>query len=231
MDNIAVLQANQCSSCLEESVRNATYIDVQWRRDTNGGHWPKPFQESGIDSGRVKAIVVGQDPTIDDSRSIEYVLEANLRNRHLGVFLREMFGMLPNINFDELYFTNLVKCRLREKPGKGNRNISKFIDGLAENCFSQFLLNEIRECGQAKYIFTLGRDTFATAARLLWVHHPPLTKFKDFYGQLFAIQLETLKRECYLVPLPHQPTYDLAKRYKPYSPEEVQKRLKALGRK
>ena len=225
---IESLLSNECTHCIQSRVKNADQIDVAWRDDKNGGYWPKPYQASGLRPHAVKAIVIGQDPTIENPRSVEYALEANVEGSSLGRFVREVFGMLPGTRFDEIYFTNLVKCRFREKPGRDKRNISEFITDIASECYSKFLSHEIRECTNAKYLFTLGRDTFAVLSRIIGVAHPSQDRFKLFYGTKFDIPVGSIGRTCYLVPLPHQPTYDLAVRYSPYGREEVRKKLQAL---
>ena len=228
MSVVEELVSNRCSWCLDNEIKNANYIDIKWRDDNNAEYWPKPYQQCGFNPDKVKAIVIGQDPTIEDPRLMEYVLEANREDTRLGKFLREVIGMLRGIRFDELYFTNLVKCRFKEKPGKSKRNISEFIDKIAHECFSSFLVSELKECKNARYIFTLGRDNFAILSGLLVVKHPPLPDFKKFYGTKMEIPFSAIGRECYLVPLPHQPTYDLANRYSPYRKEEVVRKLERL---
>jgi uracil-DNA glycosylase len=136
--------------------------------------------------------------------------------------------MFPHVKFDELYFTNLIKCRFKEKPGKNDRNTSKFLDDLAQNCYSRFLRDEMRIFSSSQYIFTLGRDTFAILADLLKVPHKPLTQFKELYGTALKISESPFGRACYLIPLPHQPTYDLANRYRVYGHDEVTRRLASL---
>lgn len=222
------LQNNDCKYCSERAVKNAEYIDDSWREGVNSGCWPKPYQENGIDLGKVKGIVVGQDPTIDNSRPIQYVLEADKANGALGGFLREVFDMLPAIEFEELYFTNLVKCRFTEKPGKGNRSISNFLDGLATTCYDRFLRYELVQAENARYVFTLGRDCFNLVARLLLIEPPSPSQFKDYYGTQFSIPISTFNRKCDLVPLPHQPTYYRAARYSPYTPDKVAAKMAAL---
>jgi len=222
------LSENTCTFCLENSVKNANHIDTRWRDKRNRGYWPKPFKDPGTGPEEVKGIVVGQDPTIDDPHEMEYVLEANKDQSRLGGFLRDVFGMLPNTPFNELYFTNLVKCRFDEKPGKDNRNIGSFLDDLAFNCYRRYLQRELKAFENATYIFSLGRDNFGILAKLLDVPHRPLREFKDFHSRGLPISSSVLDRECYLVPLPHQPTYDLATRYSPYAKDEVRKRLRAL---
>lgn len=228
MTVIEELQSNQCTYCLEQKIENGSYVDVKWRGEKNNGYWPKPYQEQGLDPDKVKAIVIGQDPTIKIPRSMEYVLEANKAESKLGQFLREVFSMLPGINFNELYFTNLIKCRFKEKPGKGGRDISIFLSDMASQCYSRFLKTEIEMFQNAQYIFTLGRDNFSILAELLGVSHPPLPRFKEFYGTKLAITVSEIGRTCYLIPLPHQPTYDLAKRDSIYQKEEVRRRLRKL---
>ena len=223
------LQTNKCTYCHDQDIKNGIYIDIEWRDNNYNGCWPKPYQESGLNNDNIKAVVIGQDPTIEDPRPIEYALEVNKENSNLGVFLREVFGMLPSIKFNELYFTDLIKCRFKEKPGKGNRNISRFLDELAKQCFSTFLEREIIQFKNARYLFTLGRDCFNILAGLLHVKHRSLTDFKDYYGKQLDVPLEVFGRSCYLIPLPHQPTYDLAKRYSPYSKVEVERRLKDIS--
>jgi uracil-DNA glycosylase len=142
--------------------------------------------------------------------------------------VREVFGMLPDTRFNEIYFTNLVKCRFREKPGRNKRNITDFIADIAAECYSKFLGHEIRECANAKYVFSLGRDTFAVLSKIMSVAHPSLDEFKLFYGTKLDIPVGRLGRTCCLVPLPHQPTYNLGVRYARYGREEVRKRLEAL---
>jgi uracil-DNA glycosylase len=222
------LKYNNCSYCLDQGIKNASYIDIEWRNNINGGYWPAPFQESGFCLERVKAIVIGQDPTIHSPRSIKYVLDADMVTSKLGEFLRQVFGNLRNVGFDEIYITNLVKCRFKEKPGKDNRSIYTFTDCMASECYSRFLIHEIVECRNARYLFTLGRDTFEIMSNLLNVDHPPLTLFKEFYGTKFGIQSKETWGTLYLVPLPHQPTYDIANRFSPYSEIEVRKRLSDL---
>lgn len=222
------LMSNKCTWCRERKIKNACHIDIRWRDQKNEGCWPGPYQESGIDPRKVKAMVIGQDPTIEDPRPVEYALEANVKGSNLGKFLREVFGELQSIRFDELYFTNLVKCRFDEKPGKGNRNISRFIHEMAYECYSKFLSHEIKECTNARYLFTLGRDNFAVLTRLIDVNHPPLGDFKEFYGTRLEVPTPIFGRACYLVPLPHQPTYNLAERYSPYRKEEVRRKLQRL---
>ena len=139
-----------------------------------------------------------------------------------------MFSGLKNIVFDEIYFTNLIKCRFREKPGRNNRNICGFIDRMALECYARFLSHEIAHCQNARYIFSLGRDTFEVLAGLLGVVHPPLNQFNEFYGTRFNLSYTKKARDLYLIPLPHQPTYDLAKRFSPYSPVEVRRKLSNL---
>lgn len=223
------LASNRCIRCLEHNIKNANHIDAKWRDQKNGGCWPKPYQESGVNPRKVKAMVIGQDPTIEDPRHMDYALEANREESNLGKFLREVFGELRGITFDELYFTDLVKCRFDEKPGKENRNISQFIYEIACECYAKFLRHEIRECSNARYLFTLGRDTFAVLAKLLDIDHRPLSEFKSFYGTEFEVHEPALGRACYLVPLPHQPTYSIAERYSPYRKAEVARRLGRLG--
>jgi len=222
------LISNKCAWCRKHKIENAEHIDIKWRDQKNKGCWPKPYQESGVDLDKIKAMVIGQDPTIEDPRPIEYALEANVKESNLGKFLREVFSTLPSIRFNELYFTNLVKCRFDEKPGKKNRCISQFIDKMASECYSKFLRYEIKECKNAKYIFTLGRDNFAVLAKLLRVSHLTLAKFKKFYGTPLEIPTTVQDRARYLVPLPHQPTYDLAEKYSPYRKEEVRGKLERL---
>ncbi|MFC1990996.1 uracil-DNA glycosylase family protein [Chloroflexota bacterium] len=222
------LGSNNCSWCLERKIKNADYIDIKWRDEKNKGYWPKPYTEASFHPDKIKALVIGQDPTIENPRSIEYALEANAEESRLGKFLREVFSTLRGIRFDDLYFTDLVKCRFKEKPGKDKRNISDFIDNMARECYSRFLITELKECRNARYIFTLGRDNFAILSSLLRVKHKPLSKFKEFYGTKMEIPFSALGRECYLVGLPHQPTYDLAQRYSPYRKEEIHKRLEIL---
>jgi len=154
------LQKNKCTYCYDYNIRSGECIDIEWRDKNYNNCWPKPYQESESNNDKIKAVVIGQDPTIEDPRPLEYVLEANKENSNLGVFLREVFGMLPSIRFNELYFTNLIKCRFVEKPGKGNRNISRFLDELARQCFSTYLEREINQFKNARYLFTLGRDCF-----------------------------------------------------------------------
>lgn len=222
------LISNKCTWCLEHKIENAGHIDIRWRDQKNKGYWPKPYQEAGVDPRKVKAMVIGQDPTIEDPRPIEYALEADRKESNLGKFLREVFGELQAIGFDELYFTDLVKCRFDEKPGKGNRNISQFVYKIAYECYSKFLSHEIIECTNARYLFTLGRDNFAVLAKLLGVNHPPLEDFKKFYGTRLEVPTSILGRACYLVALPHQPTYNLVERYSPYRKEEVIRKLERL---
>jgi uracil-DNA glycosylase len=222
------LMSNKCTWCLEHKIENANHIDIRWRDQKNKGRWPKPYQESGVDLGKVKAMFIGQDPTIEDPRPMEYALESNVKESNLGKFLREMFSELRSIRFDELYFTNLVKCRFDEKPGKGNRNISEFIYKMADECYSKFLSHEIRDCTSARYLFTLGRDTLTILTKLLGVNHPAAENFKKFYGTSSEIPTPIFGRVCYLIPLPHQPTYNLAERYSPYRKEEVRRKLKEL---
>jgi uracil-DNA glycosylase len=222
------LISNKCTWCLEHKIENAGHIDIRWRDQKNKGYWPKPYQESRVDLHNVKAMVIGQDPTIEDPRPMEYALEADRKESNLGKFLREVFGEVRGIGFDELYFTNLVKCRFDEKPGKGNRNISQFIYKMACECYSKFLSHEMRECTNARYLFTLGRDNFTVLAKLLGIGHPPLAEFKNFYGTGFEVPAPILGKACYVVPLPHQPTYNLAERYSPYRQEEVARKLERL---
>jgi len=223
------LQTNKCTYCYDYNIRNGEYIDIEWRDKNYNNCWPKPYYKSEVNSNTVKAIVIGQDPTIENPRCIEYVLEANKEGSNLGSFLREIFGMLPSIGFSELYFTDLIKCRFKEKPGRGNRNISRFLDELANQCFSMYLRREMKQFNNARYLFTLGRDCFNISARLFHVKHPALIDFKNYYGKQLAVPTEIFGRACYLVPLPHQPTYNLAKRYSPYSRDEVKKRLENIS--
>jgi len=216
---------NNCSHCLDHGVKNGSYIDIEWRDEINRGYWPAPYQESGFDLEKVKAIVVGQDPTIHNPRSLKCVLEADLAESNLGKFLREIFGNLRNIGFDEIYITNLIKCRFKEKPGKDNRSICTFIDCMASECYSRFLSLEIAQCRNARYLFTLGRDNFKILANLLSVDHPSLTLFKEFYGTKFFLHSMQTGKDFHLIPLPHQPTYDLAKRFSPYNEVEVRRKL------
>jgi uracil-DNA glycosylase len=222
------LLSNKCTHCLEQNIRNGNHIDIKWRDEKNKGYWPKPYQAFGLKPDTVKAIVVGQDPTIEDARPLEYALEADMEKSRLGKFLREVFGCLPGIRLKELYFTNLIKCRFDKKPSKASRSISRFFDLMASECYSRFLNREIRQCRNAKYIFTLGRDNFSVLAKLLGVQTPALSDFKKFYGSKMDIPITAIGRICYLVPLPHQPTYDLAQRYSPYSKNEVRKRIERL---
>lgn len=219
------LMFNKCTYCLEKGAKNASRIYINWRDDVNKSYWPKPYQESGINSDKVKAIVIGQDPTIDNPREMRYILEADDKDSRLGKFLREIVDMFPYASLDEFYFTNLVKCRFDEKPGKVNRNISDFLHDLANNCYTRFLQHEIAFFYNAHYIFTLGRDTFSLLARLLDVQHPPLTEFKEFYGTDLSIPKSVIGRGCYLIALPHQPTYDRANKYGVYARDEVARRL------
>ena len=228
MTLIEKLCLNNCISCHKQGIAKEEHIDTGWRDSVNNGLWPKPYQKGGINPETVKGIVIGQDPTIDNPRKMEFILEANTPDSNLGKFLREAFGMLPEIKFDELYFTNLVKCRLDEKPGKDGRNISDFLKELASNCFSKFLLEEINLFHNAKYIFTLGRDTFNLVAKSLLVKHQPLSIFNRYYGTRLVIPSSSVNRTCYLVPLPHQNTYDIAQRYGVYGKEEMGRRLAQL---
>jgi len=222
------LQTNKCTYCYDYNIRNGEYIDIEWRDKNYNNCWPRPYNKSEGNSDTVKAIVIGQDPTIENPRCIEYVLEANKEDSNLGSFLREVFGMLPSIGFSELYFTDLIKCRFKEKPGRGNRNISRFLGELANQCFSMYLRREIKQFNNARYLFTLGRDCFNISARLFHVKRPALIDFKNYYGKQLAVPTEIFGRACYLVPLPHQQTYNLAKRYSPYSRDEVKKRLENI---
>lgn len=229
MTIIDQLLNNDCISCKVKGIKNANHINDDWLKNINGGHWPKPFQEPKIDPKKVKVIAIGQDPTIDDTREIKYVLEADNDRSKLGMFIREIVSLFPpNISFDEFYFTNLVKCRFTEKPGKNKRNISDFLDQLAENCYSTFLQHEIRLFSNSKYILTFGRDTFLILSKLLDIDHPPKDEFKYYYGTPFAVDYTVFKRKCYLIPLPHQPTYDYGKRYTPYTPTEIKKKLESI---
>ena len=223
------LQINKCTYCYDYNIRNGEYIDIEWRDKNYNNCWPKPYYKSEVNSDTIKAIVIGQDPTIENPRCIEYVLEANKEGSNLGSFLREVFGMLPSIGFSELYFTDLIKCRFEEKPGRGNRNISRFLDELARQCFSMYLECEIKQFKNARYLFTLGKDCFNILAGLLSVEHPKSSEFKNYYGRPMEVPLDIFGRECYLIPLPHQPTYNLAKRYSHYSREEVKKRLENIS--
>ena len=116
MSIIEELVSSKCSYCFDHDIKNGEYIDIRWREEKNEGYWPRPYQESGFVPERVKAMVVGQDPTIENPRSVKYVLEANIEESKLGKFIREVLRGLKDIKFDEIYFTNLIKCRLREKP-------------------------------------------------------------------------------------------------------------------
>jgi hypothetical protein len=87
----------------------------------------------------------------------------------------------------------------------------------------------MRFLDRASYVFTLGRDNFGIIAKILGVKHQSLSQFKDFYGIKHPIPYAVLGRECYIVPLPHQPTYDIATRFAPYSKEEISRRLKNIG--
>lgn len=225
---IEELLSNKCTYCLEHNINNGTCIDINWRDEKNKGFWPKPYQEFGINIESIQGIVIGQDPTIEKARSIEWILEANVTDSNLGKFLREVFSMIPNLRFDELYFTNLVKCRFKEKPGKGDRNISNFLRDMARQCYLRYLNQEIEICRHAQYIFTLGRDVFNLLAELLEVEHQTLELFKEYYGTKLVIPISKVGRKCYLIPIPHQPTYDLANRYLPYSKDEVRKKLQQL---
>ena len=184
--------------------------------------------KESIQPQEIKAIIVGQDPTIDNQRQVEYALEANDPDCRLGRYLREIFTFIPNMTFDEIYVTNLVKCRFKEKPGKGGRNISKFLEDMAEQCFLRFLQSELVTFKNVKYIFTLGKDTYLLTSKLLEVNRPK-GKFKDFYGEPIEILESKLERQCYLVPLPHQPTYELANRYSCYSKPVLESKLKILS--
>ena len=228
MSIIEELVHNNCSYCLDHGIKNGSYIDIEWRNEINRGYWPAPYQESGLNLERVKAIVVGQDPTIHSPRSMKCILEADVVESNLGKFLREIFGNLRKIGFDEVYITNLIKCRFKEKPGKDNRSIYRFIDCIASECYSRFLSLEIAQSTNARYLFTLGRDNFAIMANLLSVDHPPLTLFKEFYGTKFGLPSMETGKDFYLIPLPHQPTYDLAKRFSPYNEIEVRRKLSNL---
>lgn len=132
--------------------------------------------------------------------------------------------MIPNVRFDELYFTNIVKCRLKENPGKGGRSISEFLDGLARYCYRKFLTSELELFAKAHYIFTLGRDSFTIIANILGVQHESLTQFNKWLGEpLGPVNISGSER--FIVALPHQPTYDLATRYYPYCKNEIGKKL------
>jgi uracil-DNA glycosylase len=218
------LMANSCSYCHDNSIHNGEYVSEEWR-EANSGLWPKPYYKTGIVSGDIKGIVIGQDPTIDDDRSIEYALEADKPDKPLGRFLRQIANMLPDISINELYFTNLIKCRLKEKPGKDNRNISLFLHDMAGQCYQRFLKQEIESHSNARLIITLGRDTFNLVAELLNVEHEPLTSFKDYCATKLPISASQFGRECYVIPLPHLHTYDTANRYSPYSRDVITRKL------
>ncbi len=102
------------------------------------------------------------------------------------------------------------------------------MDEIVRECYSRFLVSELRECRNARYLFTLGKDNFAILSELLETKGPALLEFRSFYGIKREIPAAVLGRTCYLVLLPHQPTYDLAERHSPYSREEVRKRLNSL---
>jgi len=62
-------------------------------------------------------------------------------------------------------------------------------------------------------------------AKLLNVKHPGAVKFGEFYGTALPIDSTIFGKECALVPLPHQPTYDHANKYSVYGRNEVGRRL------
>ena len=70
---IEELLSNKCIYCLQNGIKNGNYIDAQWRDLNINRCWPRPYQESDIIPHAVKGIVVGQDPTIDNPRLLEYV--------------------------------------------------------------------------------------------------------------------------------------------------------------
>lgn len=225
---IKLLTQNQCNYCSTANIENSDKIDFNWRKANIDQCWPKPYHNPGIKPNMIKAIVVGQDPTIINNRQIEYALEAD-QVRNLGRYLREIFSFLPSIIFNELYFTDLVKCRFNEKPGANQRNIYEFLFKMAQECFNRFLIEELRMHENARLIFTLGRDNFCLIAEFLNVKHGTLNKFKDYYGTPLLIPENMLGRISYLVPLPHQPTYNLAQKYSPYSPSNLKSKMKRLG--
>lgn len=216
-----------CLYCRDNKIGKYDQIDIYWFKKNNNS-WPKPFMNENIKPEDIKSIIVGQDPTIENKRQIEYALEANDTECRLGRYLREISTFIPSLTFDEIYTTNLVKCRFKEKPGKYGRNISEFLKDMAEQCYLRFLQSELVTFNKAKYIFTLGMDTYLLTSKLLEVKHPK-GKFKDFYGEPIEILESKLERQCYLVPLPHQPTYELANRYSYYSKPVLEGKLKKLS--
>ncbi len=219
--------SNNCNYCRDKKIGNYVEVDTNWFRKNNDC-WPKPFMRENIKPQEVKGIIVGQDPTIENQRQIEYVLEANNPNSKLGHFLREIFTLVPNMTFDEIYVTNLVKCRFKEKPGKGGRNVSQFLKDMARQCYSRFLRSELVAFKNAKYIFTLGMDTYLLTSELLKAKRPT-GDFKDFYGEPIEIPESGFGSQRYLVPLPHQPTYELANRYSYYAKPILHGKLKKLS--
>jgi len=159
---------------------------------------PKPFY---INKNKIKAFVLGADPTNPAKIEIEYVFGINSGDRRYFASIERNLNAI-GLTIDDLYVQNLVQEYLNE-PTAENKNWEKDAERWFPLTKKEF--DEIDPSGKLPVL--------VTAERIMKFLYPETPKAKDIYSGLVKIPVagNLNKLERPLIPLYRHFNYELSR--------------------
>lgn len=166
-----------------------------------------------------KVMLIGHSPSVRVKEKAEVVLKMNQPNRALYKYIVEEVLTPLQINIEEVYCTNLMKCYTNNLPEEINKTDKKYIDNICNNCLK--LLEKEIEIIKPELIISLSGRVFQIISKKYMGKNLEL---RDCFGKLHTLNINN--ENIPYIPVVHIPKYKKIKEY--YFPEQT-KRLKSQG--
>lgn len=201
---------NKAMDCLKvreisENIRRSILKDIELSKDLDDLNSTIPIPKIG--SGKIKLIILGQDPTVQNENSrkkINTVLNLDKKNGSLYSYINIIVNYL-GLNIEEnVYATNLIKCFFKKPPAAENQIISNHLP-----YWRELLQSEIDNFHDA-LIISLGQPVISNIitngsreVKYYWGYEKGNFMNKENLS-FISEDSNILKRRIF--PFPHQPS-------------------------
>lgn len=165
-----------------------------------------------------KVMIIGHSPAVRVSEKAEVVLKMDNPKRALYRYIKDNILYPLDIQIEDLYCTNLIKCNTSLLPEDINKKDRDYIKRVSNNCI-KLLEKEIEDVNPNLIISLSGRVFEILSERYLGRK----MKIRDNFGEHFVLKISD--RDYNYTPIIHIPKSNRVKDY--YFPKQTE-RLKRL---
>ncbi len=160
-----------------------------------------------------KVMIIGHSPSVRTSEEAEVVLKMNMEKRPIYNYIYTRILIPLGIPIENLYCTNLIKCKTTKLPEDYSRKLN-FFEKAFNNC-KNLLEQEISEL-KPTLVISLSERVLKTIS----LHYiGKQLKMKESFGKLYSIRVSGLNIPY--IPLVHLPKGSNSLVEKHYFPEQT----------